>query len=183
MKKLAMAATLAAVAVAVPAQAAKPDNPGSQGKAKAVAKAKNGTSAKGKRCEPRSVAYVAHGDFVSAELTQTQGAETADATRDDRWSGTLVVAVTRANKHGRADKGTTRTFTMTDVKVRLADRNGDGIRDLPVAGDRTRVQGKITRLNRKCDAEGFTAETKIRSVGFHSPKSAETPAPNPAPAP
>ena len=183
MKKLAMAATLAAVAVAVPAQAAKPDDPGSQGKANAAAKAENGTSAKGKRCEPRSVAYVAHGDFVSGELTQTQGAETADVARDDRWSGMLVVAVKRTNKHGRADKGTTKTFTVTDAKVRLADRNDDGTRDMPVAGDRTRVQGKITRLNRTCDANGFTAEMKVRSVGFHKPKSAETPAPNPAPAP
>jgi len=183
MKKLAMAATLAAVAVAVPAQASKPDRPGSQGKAKAGATGKNAAGAKGKRCRPRNVGYVAHGDFVSGELTQTQGADTADVARDDRWSGTLVVAVRRTNEHGRADKGTTKTFTLTDAKVRLADRDDDGARDLPVAGDRTRVQGKITRLNRRCDTDGFTAETKIRSVGFHKPKSAETPAANPAPAP
>lgn len=191
MKKLAMAATLAAVAVAVPAQAQKPDNPGSQGKAKSgAAKAKSGasatSSAKAKdkgRCAPRSVGYVAFGDYVSGELAQTQGADTADLARDDRWSGTLEVAVKRTNRHGRADKGSTKTFTLTDAKVRLADRDDDGTRDLPVAGDRVRVQGKITRLHRKCDAEGFTTELKIRSVGFHKPKSAETPAPNPAPVP
>lgn len=180
MKKLAIAATLVAVAVTVPAQAHKPDNPGSQGKAKAGAKAHNGTA---KRCAPRSVGYVARGEYVSGALTQTQGADTTDVARDDRWSGTLVVAVERTNKHGRADKGTTKTFTLTDARVRLADRNDDGTRDLPVAGDRVRVQGQITRLNRRCDATGFTAETKIRSVGFHKPRSAETPAPNSAPAP
>ena len=187
MKKLAMVATLAAAAaVAVPAQASKPDNPGSQRAEQGSShSAKSGSSkAKGKgRCATRSVAYVAFGDYVSSALTQTQGAGTADTTRDDRWSGELVVAVKRTNKHGRADKGTTKTYTLTDAKLRLADRNGDGTADVPVAGDRTRVQGKITRLNRGCDADGFTAEVKIRSVGFNKPKSAETPAPNPAPAP
>jgi hypothetical protein len=182
MKKLAMVATLAAAtAVAVPAQASKPDNAGSQ---RAEQGASHSSSkGKGKRCTPRSVAYVAFGDYVSSTLTQTQGAATADSTSDDRWSGELVVAVKRTNKHGRADKGTTKTYMLTDARVRLADRNGDGTADVPVAGDRTRVQGKITRLNRGCDASAFTAELKIRSVGFNKPKSAETPAPNPAPAP
>jgi hypothetical protein len=188
MKKLAMVATLAAAtAVAVPAQASKPDDAGSQRAAQGTshsAKSGSSTKAKGKgRCAARSVAYVAFGDYVSSTLTQTQGAATADSTSDDRWSGELVVAVKRTNKHGRADKGTTKTYTLTDARVRLADRNGDGTADVPVAGDRTRVQGKITRLNRGCNASAFTAELKIRSVGFHKPKSAETPAPNPAPAP
>ncbi|HEV2785178.1 MAG TPA: hypothetical protein VGV67_02215, partial [Solirubrobacteraceae bacterium] len=163
MRKLAIGAVLAALAVAVPAQAHKPEDAGSKGKEKsAAAKAKSGAAkAKGKgRCAPRSVAYVAHGDYVSGQLTQTQGADTADVASDDRWSGTLVMAVKRTNKHGRADKGTTKTYTLTDAKLRLADRNDDGTADVPVAGDRTRVQGKITRLNRGCDAEGFTAEVK-----------------------
>ncbi len=188
MKKLAMLAALSAVAVAVPAQASKPENPGSQRSAQGTAHeqgtAHRGSSkaAKGKgRCAPRSVGYVAFGDFVSSALTQTQGADTADSTNDDRWSGTLVVAVTRTNRHARADKGTTKTYTLKDAKVRLADRNDDGTRDVPVAGDRTRVQGKITRLNRGCDATAFTPELRIRSVGFHAPKTAETPAPDPAP--
>lgn len=186
MRKLAVAASLAALAVAVPAQASKPADPGSKGKEKAAAaKSKSGSGkSKGKgRCAPRSVGYVAHGEYVSGELTQTQGADTADVMSDDRWSGTLVMNVKRTNKHGRADKGTTKTYTVTDAKVRLADRNGDGTPDLPMAGDRTRVQGKVTRLHSKCDAEGFTAELKIRSVKFHAPEAAETPAPTPAPAP
>ena len=186
MRKLAMAASLAALAVAVPAQASRPADPGSKGKEKAAAAtSKSGPAkAKGKgRCAPRSVAYVAHGEYVSGELTQTKGADTADVMGDDRWSGTLVVDVQRTNKHGRADKGTTKTYTVTDAKVRLADRNGDRTFDLPVAGDRARVQGKVTRLHSKCDAPDFTAELKIRSVRFHAPKPAETPAPTPAPAP
>lgn len=193
MKKLAVMAALAAgVAVAVPAQAAKPADPGSQRSAQGKAHeqgsahraASKATGSKGKgRCAPRSVGYVASGDFVSGALTQTQGADTADVAGDDRWSGALVVAVKRTNHHARADKGTTKTYTLKDAKVRLADRNDDGTRDVPVAGDRVRVQGKITRLNRGCDATGFSPQLTIGSVGFHTPKSAETPAPNPAPAP
>ena len=179
MRMLAMTATLAALAVAVPAQASRPADAGTKGKERsAAAKAK----AKG-RCATRSVAYVAHGDYVSGELTQTKGAETAADASDDRWSGTLVLAVKRTNKHARADKGTTKTYTVTDAKVRLADRDANGTPDMPVAGDRARVQGKITRRHSKCDATGFTAELKIRAVKFLEPKSAETPAPTPAPAP
>ncbi|MFP5361918.1 MAG: hypothetical protein ACLGI5_04235 [Thermoleophilia bacterium] len=194
MKKLAIVATLAAAAVAVPAQASKPDNPGAQRAAQANAHeqgtAHRGSSSraagKGKgrgkgRCAPRSVGYVAFGDFVSSALTQSKGADT-ETTRDDRWSGELVVAVKRTNRHARADKGTTKTYTLQDAKLRLADRDGDGSADVPVAGDRTRVKGKITRLNRGCDATGFTAEVKVRAAGFHKPKAAEMPAPESAPA-
>ena len=177
MRKIVLAATVAAVAVAVPAQASKPASPGAQGKAPST------KASKSKRCTPRSVAYVAFGEYVSSTLAQTQGAATADNASDDRWSGTLVVDVKRTNKFGRADKGTQKTYTVTDVKVRLADRDGNGTPDAPVAGDRVRVQGKVTRLMRKCDASAFTAELKIRSVGFNAPKPAETPAPAPAPAP
>lgn len=196
MKKLALIVALSAgVAVAVPAQASKPENPGSQrstqGSAHERSSAHRGSSAtshkgKGKRksrCAPRAVAYVAFGDYVSSTLTQTQGVATTDSTRDDRWSGELVVAVKRTNRHARADKGATKTYTLTDARIRLADRDGDGTRDLPVAGDRTRIKGKITRLNRGCDATGFEPELKIRSVGFHKPKAAQTPAPVPVPAP
>ncbi len=192
MKKLAMMAAIGAVAVAVPAQASKPESPGSQRSAQGKSHAqqdaaergsrKAGASAKGKgkgRCTPRAVGYVAFGDYVSATLTQTQGAETPDTARDDRWSGALVVAVTRTNRHARGDNATTKTYTLKDARIRLADRDGDGTRDVPVAGDRTRVLGKISRLNRGCDATAFTAELTIRSVGFHKPKSAETPAPTP----
>lgn len=186
MKQLAILATLAAMAVAVPAQAHRPDNPGSQRDEQGSADrdAPNAGTHKGKgRCTPRAVAYVAFGDYVSSALTQTQGAATADNLRDDRWSGTLVVAVKRTNHHAKADKGTTKTYALTDAKVRLADRDGNGTADQPVAGDRTRVQGKITRLHRGCDATGFTPALTIRKVGFHKPKPAPTPAPAPAPAP
>ena len=180
MKKLAVAASLAALAVAVPAQASKPADPGSKGKERSAA-AKSKSNGKG-RCATRSVGYVAHGDYVSGELTQTLGADTAEVASDDRWSGTIVLDVKRTSKHGRADKGTTKTYAVADAKVRLADRDADGAPDMPVAGDRARVQGKITRVHRKCDAGEFAAQLKIRSVKFHAPQSAETPAPNPAPA-
>lgn len=196
MKKLAMVAAIGAVAIAAPAQASKPENPGSQrsaqGKSHAQkggadgrsSKARGSARAKGKgRCTPRAVGYVAFGDYVSGQLTQTQGADTADTAHDDRWSGTLVVAVERTNRHARADKATTKTYTLIDARVQLADRDGDGTPDAAIAGDPVRLQGKITRLHRKCDASAFTADLTIRSVAFQAPEPAEGPAPAPATAP
>lgn len=87
-----------------------------------------------------------------------------------------MLAVKRADEHDRAAKRTT-TITPADARVRLADRDGDGTRDLRVAGG-DRVRGKIARPNRGCDATGFTAETRIRGARLHKPKSAETPAPD-----
>lgn len=176
MKKIAMAATVAAMAVAVPAQADRPDNPGSQRSSQGSSHERGtthrdgaGTHARRGRCTPRKVGYVARGDYVSSSLMQTEGAGTTETTHDDRFSGTLVVAVTRTNRHARADNGTTKTYTLTNARVRLADRNGDGTLDQPVAGDRTKVQGKITRLNRRCDSTGFTPELTIRRVQFLPP--------------
>lgn len=183
MKKLALAATLTAMVVAVPAQA-KPDDPGAHRADQAGAQHGAGKS-EGKRrgrCAPRKVGYVAFGTYVSGELTQTAGADTA-AARDDRYSGTLVVMVKRTNKHGRADKGKETTYTLTDAKLRLADRDGDGTRDLPVAGDRVGVSGKITRLKRRCDATGFEPVVSVRQVNFHKPAEQQAPAPAPAPEP
>lgn len=158
MKKLILTAVAAAVMLAVPAQARKPADPGSKGKAQ--------------KCQPRKAAYVASGSYVSGTLTQTAGADTADRRGDDRYSGTITVAVTRTNKHARSDRGTTETYTLTGARAGFADRDGDGTRDLPVAGDRTRVQGKITRLNRRCDQTGFTPQLTVRRVKFHKPTGA-----------
>ena len=142
-------------------------------------------AAKSKRCAPRKVAYVAHGLYVSSELTQVAGADTP-ALRDDRWDGTIVVDVKRTNKMARADKGTQKTYTVAGVRVRYADRNDDGTADPPVAGDRVKVDGKITRLRGGCDATEFEPTLKVKSVKFLPPPDADdevAPPPPPAPAP
>jgi hypothetical protein len=181
MKKVVLAATLAAVAVAVPAQASPPASPGAQGKSHSTK-----AGSKSKRCTPRSVAYVAFGEYVSGALTQTQGAATTDDASDDRWSGTLVVDVKRTNKHARADKGVATTYTLDDAKLKVAteDRNKDGKVDQAdaAAGDRVKLTGKITRRNKKCSSEGFTATKTFRRVTIAAPEQAPAPAPAPAPA-
>ncbi len=198
MRKFAIAATVAAVAVAAPAQAKRPDSAGSQraeqGKSHERGSANRdrsqrsrnrGSSKRRDRCAPRKARYIARGLLVSHTLLQTAGADT-ETRRDDRFSGDVVVDVKRTNRHARADRGETKTYAVTDVRVRFADRDGDETRDMPEAGDRVSVAGWTTRLHRRCDATGFTPEMKIRRVKFHGPKPApkpETPAPAPAPAP
>jgi hypothetical protein len=202
MKKLVLAASIAAIAIAVPAQAHRPD--GSQGQSGAAAGTYPGEQADGAgkgnrpdhpkghpgpgaakgaagdhpgkrrgRCTPRRVGYVAAGLYVESALTQTQGADTPDNRRDDRWSGTLTVDVKRTNRHAQADKGTTKTYTLTDAQVRFADTNADGTRDVPAAGDRVVVLGKVTRLNRKCDQTGFEPTLTIKRVNFLPPRAAQ----------
>ncbi len=177
MKKITLATAAAALAVAIPAQAAKPADPGAQGRAhrdaphgKSEQHRSSHANSNSHRCMPRSVGYVAHGTFVDGALTQTAGMDTAEDRSDDRYSGTVTVAVTRTNKHARADKGTTKEYTLTDARVGLADRDGNGTMDLPMAGDRTTVKGQITRLNRHCDSTGFEAKLTVKRVKFHAPK-------------
>jgi len=193
MKKLVMVATLAALAAAVPAQADKGDRragPAADrgGKAqKQGAPARQGKgdrgAARSRRCTPRRSAYVAAGLYVSSTLEQVAGASTPTL-RDDRYDGTLVVDVKRSNKAGRADKGTQKTYTLDDTRVRFADRNDDGTRDQPVAGDRVKLQGKVTKLRGGCDASEFTPQLTIAKVMFlPPPEEDDTTPPAPAPAP
>lgn len=119
--------------------------------------------ARSHKCRPHRVGYVARGTVVSQELTQTAGADTAKA-RDDRYSGTVTVDVTRASHH--AEKGE-QTITVTDGRVRFYDADDDGTADTPQAGDRVTVIGRVTRLARRCDDTDFTAEVTVRRVHFH----------------
>ena len=139
-----------AALLAVPAQA---KNPNANGPKPA------------KRCTPHAVGYLAKGTLVSHTLTQTQGAGTA-TTSDDRYSGQLVVNVTRANH--RAPRGQ-QTYTVTNARVQFADRDGNGTKDQPVAGDPVKVFGKITKLRRGCSQTGFTPQVTVRKVQFKRP--------------
>lgn len=167
MKKLITLSAVLALALAIPAQADKPANAGG-GKSKGAEKSKG----KGGRCTPRKVGYNAKGLLVSHTLTQTKGADTPTDTGDDRYSGTVEVDVKKANHKGQ--KGV-QTFTVTDVKVTFYDANGDGTVEQPVAGDRVKVHGKITKLNKRCDSSGFTPAVTVKHVQFQAP-----PAPEPA---
>jgi hypothetical protein len=167
MKKFTLFAGLAAVAVAVPAQA----HQGAQGpKSHPPAQTKKHASAPHK-CTPHAAGYNARGTLVSSSLTQTAGAATPKR-GDDRYSGSLTVNVTKANH--KAPTGE-QTFTLTNAKVRFADADHNQVADQPKAGDRVKLHGKITRLAKHCDQTGFTPEITVRHVQFRAPAAPKPP--------
>jgi hypothetical protein len=146
---LAVAPALAAKPATKPAHPAKPPHPA--------------------KCKINSVGYNAKGTLVSDTLAQTKGADTPTDKSDDRYSGDVTVDVTRANH--KAPKGE-QTFTVTDVKVGFYDAApGDGIDDMPVAGDTVRLHGKVTKYKKKC-----TSDTTVVTVKRISFKQAAVPA-------
>jgi hypothetical protein len=153
MRKIAVIGLLSAAALVVPAQAAKPPK-----------------SSTPRNCQPHRVAYIAAGTLVSHSLTQTAGAATTKRS-DDRYSGDVTVNVTKTNRHAKTG---VQTYTLTNAKVKfhVPDRTNDGKRNLDDlrAGDRVKLHGKITRLNRRCDQTGFTPQVTIRQVEFKAPK-------------
>jgi hypothetical protein len=149
LKTAATATALAALAV-VPAQGHKPSEHPSRSH----------------KCTPHNVGFTASGKLESAALTQTQGADT-DARKDDRYSGTVTVDVTKASRKGQ--KGS-QTYTLDNDRVKFYDANDDGTADEPKAGDRVKVKGKITRLAKKCDQSNFTSTTDVRRVELRPAK-------------
>jgi hypothetical protein len=160
MRKFPIYAGLAALALAVPAQAVSKPGTHKQHKQRKAAK-----------CQPHAVGYNARGTYESSTLAQTAGAATPEL-GDDRWSGTLTVVVTKANH--KAPTGS-QPFTLDNAKVAFADADDNGVTEQPAAGDRVKLQGKITRLKRKCDQTGFTPEITVRRVRFKAPEPAPTP--------
>ena len=155
---LVLIAAAAALAIAVPAWAAKPTHPThpthpshpshpSQGKG--AGKAKGHSKSKGtSSCKMLSEGYRASGTLTSATLTP--------GARKDRFDGTLVADITRANH--KALKGS-QTFTLTDARVRF----GKGVSSTaPAAGDRVTVHGKTTVPRHGCTSS--TAVITVRNV-------------------
>ena len=134
-----------AMAIAIPAGAK--THPGnSQGQ--------NGTHpTQSHKCAAHSVAYIASGTLVSSSLTKN-----ANGT----YSGTVTVMVKRTNHHGKPDKGTTATYTVTNAHVTF----GNGLTNPPAAGSRVKVIGKLTTVAKKCPYA--TGTLTIKRVSFHS---------------
>ena len=179
MRKTLMLTGLAALTMSAPAVADMSDDHGKSGDHRsATAKKQSEKQSKAQRCKKtHSHAYVVRGALVSQALTTNP-----DGTVD----GTIVVNVEKTNKHARADKGVATTYTLDDAKLQVAteDRNKDGKVDQAdaAAGDRVKLTGKITRRNKKCSSEGFTATKTFRRVTIAAPEQAPAPAPAPAPA-
>jgi hypothetical protein len=175
MNKTLMLTGLAALTMTAPAIAETPEHHGTSGDHAA----KTHSQSKSKHCKKtHSHAYIVRGALVSQARTTNP-----DGTVD----GTIVVNVEKVNHHARADKGVATTYTLDDAKLQVTteDRNKDGKVDQAdaAAGDRVKLQGKITRRNKKCSADGFTATKTFRRVTISAPEPAPAPAPAPAHAP
>jgi hypothetical protein len=136
------------------------------------------------RCTPHGIAYVAAGRLTGQTLVPdgsggpnpTVATTSADRPAKPTYSGDVTIAVARTNRHARADKGTTKTYTLDHARVLfgLSDQNGDGSVDLGdvLPGSRAKVIGTITKLSRHCDQTGFTPVLTIRKLIVHAPKAA-----------
>ena len=151
----------AALALAGTAEAKKPAEAGAPAASEKPAK-----PAKPGKCTPRAVGFNATGTLVAQALTQSAGADTP-ARDDDRYRGTVTVKITKANH--KAPTGE-QVYTLENDRVNFADADEDNVADAPKAGDRVKVQGKITRLAKKCDASAFTPTTDVRKVSFKAAK-------------
>ena len=161
MKKLALTTALALAALAVPAAAK--DHPDHGNKAKAKTEHGKSQQAKARKCKAHGIAYVAGGTLESGTLTKN-----ADGTYD----GTLTVKVAQANHHAKADKTTSKTYTLDDARVNLHGQDPAALKP----GSRVKLQGKVTKLNKKCDQTAFTATTTIKKASIKDPKAADAPA-------
>ena len=141
MKRGIVLALAGALAIAVPAGAK--THPSSQGTHPTTSH----------KCAAHSVAYIASGTLVSSALTKN-----ANGT----YSGTVTVMVKRTNHHGKPDKGTTATYTVTNAHVTF----GHGVTNPPAAGSRVKVIGKLTTVAKKCPYA--TGTLTIKRVVFHT---------------
>ena len=157
MKKLTLTTVLALAALAGPAAAK--DHPDHPTKAKAKAQTEHGRPQPGqaRKCKLHGIAYVVGGTLQSGALTVN-----ADGTYD----GVLTVTVARANHHAQADRSTTKAYTLDHARVNLHGQDPAAL----TPGSRVKLQGRITKLNRKCDQSAFTATTTIRRAGIEAPK-------------
>ena len=112
---------------------------------------------KAQKCQPHTIAYVVSGTFLSGSLT---------ANSDRTYSGSLTVHVTKTDKHAKADKGTTKAYTVTNAKVKLHGENPAAL----TANSRVNLSGTVTTLAKKCDQTGFTATITIKKADIKPPK-------------
>jgi hypothetical protein len=152
---------LSALAVAVPAWAAKPPHPTHPTHPSHPAHPSGGNGGNGGNgggkgsCSALDKGYYAKGVLVSSALTAS--------TAKNRFDGSVTVNVTRANH--KAATGS-QTFTLTNARVRFG-KGVDGT--APAAGDRVILHGTITELRHGCTTTGFTSTTTVRNITIKAP--------------
>jgi hypothetical protein len=158
MRKIALLTIFAVCGVVGVAQADKPSHP------QHPAQAQNGTQKQSghhhksnpKSCATHTEGFNAAGSLVSAALTP--------ATGHDRYSGTIVVKLSRVNHHGAKDQ---ESFKLTGARVFF--HHGVDATD-PAAGSRVGLHGKITELSKPCSTSSFSPSVVVRDVDIHKAK-------------
>jgi hypothetical protein len=110
-----------------------------------------------KKCVAHAVSYRVAGNLESGALTLNS---------DGTYSGSLVVDVKKTNRHAKADKGTTVTYTLTSAKLKLHGEDPSAL----TANSRVKLKGTITTLAKKCDQTGFTPTVTIVRGTVKPPK-------------
>jgi len=142
MKKIAVLTTLVAVALVALVAPVQAKNP----------------NAHGPKCTPKAHKYKVRGTLVSGSLTKE-----ADGT----YSGDLTVHITKADHGYKSEKDTDQSYTLDHAKVHIHKGAGDA--SALTAGDKVKLDGTRTRLNKKCDQTGFTPVTVIKRGNIHKP--------------
>ena len=105
-------------------------------------------------CTAHHEAYEVWGTFVSWSATPgTNG----------KFTGTITVAVTKANHHAAAAKGTTVTYNLSNTEVTM----GNGI-TAPTTTDHVRLIGKVTAVTHRCSDQSAAGTITIRKVVIHT---------------
>jgi hypothetical protein len=162
MRKIVLLTVFAVLGVvAGVAQADRPSHPQHPAQAQNGAHKHSGHHDKSnpKSCATHTEGFNAVGSLVSAALTP--------ATGHHRYSGTIVVKLTRVNH--RAGKGQ-QSFMLTDARVVL--HHGVDATD-PAAGSRVGLHGKITELSKPCSTSSVSPTVTVRDVDIRKAKTAK----------
>jgi hypothetical protein len=116
-------------------------------------------AAKPPKCVAHPVSYEVSGTLATAgSLTKNS---------DGSYNGTLAVKVTRTNDNATADKGMTKTYTLTNAHVSF----GHGVsKTAPAVASRVDLKGTITTEPKTCT--GFTPTDMIKKVELLAAKKA-----------
>ncbi len=118
-----------------------------------------------KYCAPKTVGFKARGVFVSGNMVQSQGADTAKR-RDDRYNGEFFVNVRKAN-HG-APKGE-QQYLFENARVKFKPRSDT----TPDAGDRVHVFGRLTKVRGRRCGDPSTHVSKVRRIHIKAKRAAQ----------
>ena len=155
LKKTAVATAVATLAIPAAAQADKPADAGSKGKAK--------------QSQPKQVGFTVGGLYTSGLTLPLLEQRDEDQT----VSGPLILQVTSANKHAREflvftkankpskERPKSRTITLTNDTVRFVGFDADDVLD---ATDRVKVIGKVTRTGKGKDKTAAGGTLDVRRV-------------------